>query len=229
MTTDARFKLERRGEVPEVDPDKTDFYRATLELFNAEELPFLVGGTHAYYRYTGIARETKDFDVFIRARDYPRLEAAVQKRGLRDGAQVPALAGQDLQGRRVHRPHLLRRQRRGRGRRRMVRALRRREDLRRARAARRARGDDLVEVVRHGARALRRRRRDAPPPPHRQAPRLEPPPAPLRRSLAAAPDADREVRLRLPERAIPHPARSDRGAARALQCGAERALASDAR
>lgn len=81
MTTDARFKLERRGEIPELDPDKTDFYRSTLELFNREGLPFLVGGTHAYFRYTGIARETKDFDVFVQRRDYPRFEQAVRAAG----------------------------------------------------------------------------------------------------------------------------------------------------
>ena len=93
MTTDARFKLERRGEVPETNPDKTDFYRATLELFNAEGLPFLVGGTHAYYRYTGISRETKDFDVFIRGRDYPRFEAAVQKAGYETELKFPHWLG----------------------------------------------------------------------------------------------------------------------------------------
>lgn len=81
MTTDARFKLERRGEVPETNPDKTEFYRRTLELFNAEGLPFLVGGTHAYYRYTGIARETKDFDVFVPREAYPRFEAVLQREG----------------------------------------------------------------------------------------------------------------------------------------------------
>ena len=93
MTTDGRFKLERRGEVPEVNPDKTDFYRATLELFNAEGLPFLVGGTHAYYRYTGIARETKDFDVFIRGRDYPRFEDAVARAGYKTELKFPHWLG----------------------------------------------------------------------------------------------------------------------------------------
>lgn len=93
MTTDARFKLERRGEVPEVDPGKTDFYRATLELFNAEGLPFLVGGTHAYYRYTGIARETKDFDVFVRRSDYPRFEHVVRQAGYHTDLKFPHWLG----------------------------------------------------------------------------------------------------------------------------------------
>lgn len=93
MTTDARFKLERRGEVPEENPDKLDFYRTTLELFNREGLPFLVGGTHAYYRYTGVARETKDFDVFVRDRDYPRFEAAVQRAGYETELKFPHWLG----------------------------------------------------------------------------------------------------------------------------------------
>jgi hypothetical protein len=80
-SADSRFKLERRGDVPEKRADKVEFYRETLELFNREGLPFLVGGTHAYYRYTGIARETKDFDLFMRREDYPRFEAALTANG----------------------------------------------------------------------------------------------------------------------------------------------------
>jgi hypothetical protein len=93
MTTDPRFKLERRGEVPEVNADKLDFYRATLEEFLRDELPFLVGGTHAYYRYTGIARETKDFDVFIRRSDYPRFEEAVRRAGYETELKFPHWLG----------------------------------------------------------------------------------------------------------------------------------------
>lgn len=93
MAADTRFKLERRGEVPEIDPAKLDFYRTTLELFNAESLPFLVGGTHAYYRYTGIARETKDFDVFVRRSDYPRFVEAVERAGYKTELKFPHWLG----------------------------------------------------------------------------------------------------------------------------------------
>ena len=93
MTTDARFKLERRGEVPELNPDKLAFYRETLELFLREGLPFLVGGTHAYYRYTGVARETKDFDVFVRREDYPRFEAVVRAAGYKAELKFPHWLG----------------------------------------------------------------------------------------------------------------------------------------
>lgn len=98
MTTDARFKLERRGEVPELDPDKTEFYRATLELLQSEGVEFLVGGTHAYYRYTGIARETKDFDIFVRGRDYPRIEQAVKAAGYETELKFPHWLGKIYKG-----------------------------------------------------------------------------------------------------------------------------------
>lgn len=98
MTTDARFKLERRGDVPELDADKLDFYRSTLELFNREELPFLVGGTHAYYRYTGIARETKDFDLFVRRDDYPRFHHVLERAGFETELTFPHWLGKVRQG-----------------------------------------------------------------------------------------------------------------------------------
>lgn len=98
MTTDSRFKLERRGEVPEIDPDKLEFYRSTLELFNKEGLPFLVGGTHAYYRYTGIPRETKDFDVFVRRSDYPRIHDVLTQNGYQTELKFPHWLGKIYKG-----------------------------------------------------------------------------------------------------------------------------------
>jgi hypothetical protein len=35
-------------------------------------IPFLVGGAYAFERYTGIARHTKDFDLFVHPRDVDR-------------------------------------------------------------------------------------------------------------------------------------------------------------
>ncbi|HEX7709147.1 MAG TPA: hypothetical protein VF701_22005 [Thermoanaerobaculia bacterium] len=98
MTTDSRFKLERRGDVPELDPDKLEFYRSTLELFNSEDLPFLVGGTHAYFRYTGIPRETKDFDVFVRRSDYPRFQEALGRAGFQSELKFPHWLGKIYKG-----------------------------------------------------------------------------------------------------------------------------------
>ena len=50
-------------------------------------MPFLVGGAYAFERYTGIARHTKDLDVFVREADYPRALAALEADGCR--GEVP--------------------------------------------------------------------------------------------------------------------------------------------
>ena len=59
------------------------FYLAALDLLEAHRLPFLVGGSFAYARYTGIDRETKDLDIFVRPEDVPRTLAAFEAAGHR--------------------------------------------------------------------------------------------------------------------------------------------------
>src|SRR5690606_23108283 len=59
------------------------------------------------------------------------------------------------------------------------------------------RGDDLVEVLHHGARALRRRGHRAPAARVRAGSRLGAPAAPVRSPLARADDAPPSVRIRL--------------------------------
>lgn len=56
--------------------DTNTFYRRTLHVLSDARVPFLVGGSHAILHYTGIIRETKDFDLFVRREDGERaLEA----------------------------------------------------------------------------------------------------------------------------------------------------------
>lgn len=50
-----------------------DFYKYALQLLNGHKIPFLVGGAFALRQYTGIARNTKDIDVFCKAGDYQRV------------------------------------------------------------------------------------------------------------------------------------------------------------
>jgi hypothetical protein len=57
------------------DPQAATFYRGALQAFRAEGIRFLVGGAYAMERYTGIARHTKDFDIFLRPRDIERARA----------------------------------------------------------------------------------------------------------------------------------------------------------
>jgi hypothetical protein len=41
------------------------FYRQALLALQAAQVPFLVGGAHALAHYTGVHRDTKDFDIFV--------------------------------------------------------------------------------------------------------------------------------------------------------------------
>jgi hypothetical protein len=50
----------------ELDPLAFRFYRHAIEIMQQAEAPFLVGGAYAFGYYTGIARHTKDLDLFIR-------------------------------------------------------------------------------------------------------------------------------------------------------------------
>jgi hypothetical protein len=55
-----------------LDPDVRAFYRRVMHQLEAKAIPFLVGGAYAFERYTGIARHTKDFDLFLHPRDVER-------------------------------------------------------------------------------------------------------------------------------------------------------------
>lgn len=50
-------------------PERASFYRRVLSALSRRKIPFLVGGGYAFQFYTGIARDTKDLDIFVRERD----------------------------------------------------------------------------------------------------------------------------------------------------------------
>ncbi len=59
--------------------DTNAFYRRTLHVLSDARVPFLVGGSHALLTYTGIVRDTKDFDLFVKQDDLePALDALRQ-------------------------------------------------------------------------------------------------------------------------------------------------------
>jgi len=45
------------------------FFRSAASALRRGRVPFLVGGAFALRHYTGIARDTKDFDLFVRPGD----------------------------------------------------------------------------------------------------------------------------------------------------------------
>ncbi len=56
------------------------FYADTLRTLTHAKIPFVVGGAFAFKHYSGIARGTKDLDIFLLHQDLPRaLEALAEK------------------------------------------------------------------------------------------------------------------------------------------------------
>jgi hypothetical protein len=73
------------------------FYQSVMQLLVRGRIDFLIGGAYAMGYYTGLARDTKDFDLMLRPQDVsPALQAC------RDGGYeaefVFTLVGQDLVG-----------------------------------------------------------------------------------------------------------------------------------
>ncbi|MBI2833555.1 MAG: nucleotidyltransferase [Acidobacteria bacterium] len=58
--------------IEELDCEAKAVYVEAVSLLREAAVPFLVGGAFAFERYTGIARYTKDFDIFLRRSDCPR-------------------------------------------------------------------------------------------------------------------------------------------------------------
>jgi hypothetical protein len=64
-----------------LDQKTREFYCHALETMTESGAPFLVGGAYALEQYTGIARQTKDLDIFVRPRDCARILAALSGAG----------------------------------------------------------------------------------------------------------------------------------------------------
>ena len=55
-----------------LDADTAAFYCQAIRTLADAGVPFLVGGAYAFERYTGIARHTKDFDIFLQPQQLDR-------------------------------------------------------------------------------------------------------------------------------------------------------------
>jgi len=64
-------------------------YGEALPRLAASGVPFLVGGAFALERYTGISRDTKDFDIFLRRRDLDAALTALAAVGCRTEITFP--------------------------------------------------------------------------------------------------------------------------------------------
>jgi hypothetical protein len=72
--------------------------RAVLTSLRNAGVPFLVGGGYAFIRYTGIERPLKDFDVFLRERDWPAAVEALRQSGIATTLPFPHWLGKAVDG-----------------------------------------------------------------------------------------------------------------------------------
>jgi len=79
--------------MPESDNESHQFYRRSLEILEASEVPFLLGGAYALCVYTGIVRQTKDFDLFVRPKHFDAALAAFRAAGYRAEKTFPHWLG----------------------------------------------------------------------------------------------------------------------------------------
>src|SRR5262245_45603838 len=76
-----------------LDADTAAFYRRAVRALNSRGVAYLVGGAYAFARYTGIERHTKDFDVFVRPENCPRVLDALAADGCQTEVPYPHWIG----------------------------------------------------------------------------------------------------------------------------------------
>jgi hypothetical protein len=66
-----------------------DFYADAMRVLRKANIAFLVGGAYALARYTGVIRDTKDFDLFLRERDIEPAVMAFERAGYKAALTFP--------------------------------------------------------------------------------------------------------------------------------------------
>jgi hypothetical protein len=74
---------------PFIGPNEREVYVRALEALADERVPVLVGGAYAMFHYTGMCRQTKDLDLFLRREDEPRAREVLQEAGFRTEVREP--------------------------------------------------------------------------------------------------------------------------------------------
>lgn len=77
----------------------SDFYKRVIHVFQQRDIDFLVGGAYAFVHYTGIGRETKDLDLFVRRCDWNRVTDALAEEGITTDLTFPHWLGKAFGGR----------------------------------------------------------------------------------------------------------------------------------
>src|SRR4051794_13445835 len=68
---------------PAPDEKTQEFYVDALRTLDEEDISYAVGGGYAMAHYTGIARNTKDLDIFVCESDHRRVLEVLGVRGYR--------------------------------------------------------------------------------------------------------------------------------------------------
>lgn len=76
-----------------LDPQTQEFYRRSMQSLSDAGVDFLVGGAYAFARYTGIARHTKDFDIFVRESHIENVLDVLARTGCRTEVTFPHWLG----------------------------------------------------------------------------------------------------------------------------------------
>jgi hypothetical protein len=66
-----------------LDPNTQEFYRRVMATLTEHELPFLVAGAYALRHHTGISRQTKDLDLFVKRDDIEQVLSTLEQAGFR--------------------------------------------------------------------------------------------------------------------------------------------------
>jgi hypothetical protein len=74
------------------------FYRTVMQILKASEVPFLVGGAYALGGHTGIVRETKDIDLFVKPGDCARALEVLEAHGYQTELTDPVWLGKVFNG-----------------------------------------------------------------------------------------------------------------------------------
>jgi hypothetical protein len=89
MTPLAEMELEERVR---------DIYRKAMTLLAEADIEFLVGGAYAFEKFTGIARHTKDFDIFLTKEGVARALEVLGHNGYRTELLYPHWLGKAYDG-----------------------------------------------------------------------------------------------------------------------------------
>ena len=77
---------------------EADVRASALRALGEAGIPFLVAGAYAFFEYTGIFRDTKDLDCFLRERDLEEAFRALERVGFRCEITDPTWIGKGWQG-----------------------------------------------------------------------------------------------------------------------------------